>query len=50
MPGPNHIRKIITIFNRGNINDSLVNTVAPVISGTQVVGSTLTSTTGTWTE
>ena len=26
-----------------------VNTVAPVISGTQVVGSTLTSTTGTWT-
>ena len=36
-------------FNGGNINNSPVNTVAPVISGTQVVGSTLTSTTGTWT-
>ena len=50
MPSPTHIRKIITIFNRGNINDSLVNTVTPVISGTQVVDSTLTSTTGTWSE
>jgi len=37
------------ILARANSGTPPVNTVAPVISGTQVVGSTLSSTTGTWT-
>ena len=37
------------ILAKANSGTPPVNTVAPVISGTQVVGSTLSSTTGTWT-
>lgn len=37
------------ILARANAGTPPVNTVAPVISGTQVVGSSLSSTTGTWT-
>jgi hypothetical protein len=38
-----------TILDSGSTGAPPVNTVAPVISGTQVVGSALSSTTGTWT-
>lgn len=45
------IGNIIGNANQGKRSDGIVpiNVVAPVISGTPSVGSTLTSTTGTWT-